>query len=198
MAIDTLNALMFGSDDDSIFLAEHTPALAAQLDALELATELPADLIDCGWITEDGIALDLSDSVEKIRGHQGNAVVKEFMSSSDTTLTANLYESLLDVVRWNLDATVSRKGAGDGVYAEFKAPASRKVKSLCAVVDAFETTGSGARFRLILPHVTLGARSSIALKNKELTAYAYSLGVLGGFRLLTDAKAMIPPQTALP
>lgn len=191
---NSLNALMFGSDNDSVYLADYSEDLASQLAKLKLTDEIPSGMIDCGWIDEEGMALDLSDSVERIRGHQGNKVVKEFMSSSDTTLTANLLESKLKVVEWNLDATVTNQTN----YAEFEAPASRTVKNLCAVVDAFETTGSGSRWRLILPHVTLGERSSIALKNKELTAYAYSLGVIDGFRLLTNTKAMIPAGGNLP
>ncbi|RRJ85901.1 hypothetical protein EG850_10960 [Gulosibacter macacae] len=198
MTVNSLNALMFGSDDDSVYLAEYTPALAAQLADLDFNSAIPAGMIDCGWISEEGMALDLSDSVEKIRGHQGNAVVKEFMSSSDTTLNANLLESKLEIVKWNLDATVEKKTAAGKDYAEFNAPASRTVKNLCAVIDAFETTGSGSKWRLILTHVTLGARSSVALKAKELTAWQYALGVLGGFRLLTDAPAMIPGTVTVP
>ncbi|WP_125108004.1 hypothetical protein [Gulosibacter massiliensis] len=194
MATNSLNALMFGSDDDSVHLAEYTPELALGLASLGLEDPIPSGFIDCGWISEDGQSLDLSDSVERIRGHQGNKVVKEFMSESDTNLTVNLLESKLKIVEWNLDAKVTNKGD----YAEYDAPASRTVRNLCAVVDAYETTGSGDRWRIILPHVTLGERASIALKTKELTAYQYSLGVIDGFRLLTSTAAMIPAGTPTP
>lgn len=191
MATNSMNALMFGSDDDSVFLADYTASLAETLASLAIDDPIPTGMVDCGWISEDGPSLDLSDSVERIRGHQGNKVVKEFMSESDTNLTANLLESKLEIVKWNLDATVTNKGD----YTEYDAPASRRVLNLCAVVDAFETSGSGKRWRLILPHVTLGERSSIALKAKELTTYQYSLGVLDGFRLLTNTPAMLATGT---
>jgi hypothetical protein len=192
MATNTANSLMFGSDDDSVFLAERTTSLAASLAELEFDDDIPTGLIDCGWVSEDGFALDLEDSVEKIRGHQGNAVVKEFMSSSDTTLTAALLESKLEIVKWNLDAAVSKVTGVDGDYAEIKAPSSRKVKNLVGVVDLYETSGSGSRWRLICDHLTLGQRGSLAFKSQELTTYNYSLGVLGGFRILTDTPALNP------
>ncbi len=195
MATNSLNALMFGSDDDSLYL---TPLSAAGTTALESITDLdspiPAAFIDCGWINEDGLGLELSDSVEKIRGHQGNAVVKTFMSSSDTTLTATLLESKLQTVVTYLNAVVQRVTGTGGDYARIEAPSSRRVTYLTGVLDLFETTESQTQWRILFPKIALGERGALAFKAKELTGYSHTLEVLGGFTILTDTASLIPPS----
>ena len=74
--MNAANALMFGSENDSFFLGDGKVDLTSIVD---LETQLPAGLEDVGWIGEDGMTINLSDSVDKIRGHQKHGVVKTYM-----------------------------------------------------------------------------------------------------------------------
>lgn len=189
MTTNSLNALMFGSENDALYLG---PAGTDLSTIVGLSSPIPAALIDCGWINEDGMSLEVSDSVEKIRGHQGNKVVKTFMSSSDTTFTATLLESLLPTLLNNLDATATRVKDGDETIGRITASASRKVTYLSGVVDLFETTESKSQWRILFPRLALGERSAVPFKNQELTAYSHTLEVLGGYTILTNTESLIP------
>lgn len=193
--VSAIDALIFGSDDDAIHLG---PAGTSLSTVTGLASPLPVGLENRGWISEDGLGLELSDSIDKIRGHQGNAVVKEYMSSSDTNLTAALLESRLSTLLENLDATATKVGTGANAIAKIDAPSSRKARLLTGVVDLFDTSGNGAQFRILLPTISLGERQGLAFKTGEITAYNYNLAILGGFTILTNAKAIVedPKLTA--
>lgn len=189
MGKNSLNALMFGSDDDALHLG---PAGIDLSGIVGLSSPIPSGLLDCGWINEDGMGLELSDSVEKIRGHQGNKVIKTFMSSSDTTFTATLVESLLQTLLNNLDATAVRVEDGDETIGRITASASRKVTYLTGMVDLFETTESKTQWRILFPRLALGERSGIPFKNQELTGYSHTLEVLGDYTILTNTESLIP------
>jgi hypothetical protein len=184
------NAHIFGGDDDSLWLGPKGTDLSPIVDLSEAV--LPEALVDCGWMSDDGPALSPDDSTSEIRGHQGNDVVKVFMSESSTTLTATLLESKLDIVRNYWDAAVERVTVGEQPLAKMTAPASRKVITLCGVLDLFDTSNEEIQWRYIFKELQLGKRGELAFKNQEITAYNYELKVIGGFVCLTNAPAMIP------
>ena len=104
--VNAANALIFGSDNDSLHLGPYDPQLREKITGLY--TALPESLVDCGWMSDDGIKLTMDDSVSKIKGHQGHRVVKTFMDSSETSTTATLLESKLDTVKRYLGAKAER------------------------------------------------------------------------------------------
>lgn len=188
---NSLNALMFGSDDDSLYLGPPRTDLSS---ITGLSTPIPAALEDKGWINPDGMGFELSDSIEKLRGHQGNAVVKTFMSESNTTFTASLMESLLQTLLDYLSATAERVLDGTTPIAKINAPASRRVTYLTGMVDMWETTESKSQWRIPFPSLALGEREGLPFKNNELTGYNYKLEVLGGFTILTNTESLIPAE----
>lgn len=188
---NSLNALMFGSDDDSLYLG---PARTSLTGVTGLSSPIPDGLEDKGWINPDGMGFELSDSIEKLRGHQGNAVVKSFMSESDTTFTATLMESLLQTLLDYLSATAERVTDNGKTIAKISAPSSRKVTYLTGMVDLFETTESQSQWRILFPSLALGERQGLPFKNNELTAYNYTLEVLGGFIIYTNTESLIPVE----
>ncbi|MFK5173488.1 hypothetical protein ACI3QN_13325, partial [Propionibacterium freudenreichii] len=78
-------------DDDVLYLGPS----GLNLGNISLETAIPKEMIDTGWLTDDGVTLGMKDSVKAIQGHQGHANVLQFMDSSDTTLEATLMESQL-------------------------------------------------------------------------------------------------------
>lgn len=182
MAVNSVNVHVFGSDDDVLYLGSS----GLDLGNISLETAIPKEMIDTGWLTDDGVTLGMKDSVKAIQGHQGHANVLQFMDSSDTTLEATLMESKLQPFLWNLDAEVETV---DGI-TKIVAKSSRRVINLCAVWDTFDTQHDNIHWRYVFPQVTLGERDDIAFKVGEASAYKYSLGVLEKFFVFTNAAAM--------
>lgn len=183
--LNAVNALMFGSEDDSFFLGDGKIDLAS---VVALDTSLPAGLEDVGWIGEDGMSINLSDSVDKIRGHQKHGVVKTYMSDSSSGIEVVVLESKLKQFLAFFDATAQKAGS----IARIEIPAARKVRTMTAVIDAFDTSDSSIQWRVLLPSLQLGEREGIQLKIGELTAYKFSFEILDQFILLTNAPTLIP------
>lgn len=193
MATNALNALMVGSEDDAVYLGKFSTATADAVKAIAtFEAPVPTGLSDRGWVSEDGAALELSDSVDKIRGHQGHGVVKTYMSESDTTFTVTFLETQLETLVESLDITAGKlTGVGESAVAILDVPSSRKTRLLSGVVDLFDVSGVDAKIRLLFPMLSLGERTGISFKVGEIMAYEYKLEVLGGFKLITNAPGVI-------
>lgn len=190
MATNSLNVHVFGSDDDALYLGPQ----GIDLSAMTLTSEIPAEMTECGWLSDDGTTLGMKDSTKAIQGHQGHANVLVFMDSSDTTLEAALLESKLQTFLWNLDAKAEQIAASgeNDAYTKIAAKASRRVINLCGVWDTFDTQHDGVKYRYVFQLLSLGERDEIPFKAGEITAYKYSLNVLGDFDIYTNAKGMQP------
>lgn len=197
MATNALNALMVGSVDDAVYLGKYTDAIASSVRGIQsFSTAVPAGLTDRGWISEDGAALEHSDSVDKIRGHQGHGVVKTYMSESDTTFTCTFLETQLQTLVESLDVSRGKLiGSGADAVAVLDVPSSRKTRLLSGVVDLWDVSGVDAQVRLLFPMLSLGERTGLSFKVGDILAYEYKLEVLGGYRLLTNAPHVIENST---
>ena len=182
------NAFMAGSEKDTLYLG---PAGTDLSTITNLTTLLPSGMVDVGWISDDGMTLDMSDSVDKIHGHQGNGVVRTYMSDSSTSFKASLLESKLELLKKYLGVTKAEKvtTAGTDSITRMTVSTSRKVETLCGVVDLFDVS-TGKQRRYIFPRLELGERSGITYKVGELTVYEYNLEVLDKYELLTNEEAM--------
>ena len=176
-------AFMAGSEEDTLYLGPTT-----DLDSVAgLGSPIPGGLIDVGWLSEDGLTVGQSDSVDKIRGHQNHGVVRTYMSDSSTTLQAALLEAKRQLVVQYLGAKATD---GTGVTT-LNVPASRKVERLSGVADVFDTS-LGTHRRYIFPTLELGERGDLIYKVGELSVYEYNLEVIDGYRLLTNEAGIVP------
>lgn len=182
------NAFMAGSEKDTLYLGPVGTDLST---ITNLTTAMPAGMVDVGWISDDGMSLDMSDSVDKIRGHQGNGVVRTYMSDSSTSFKATLLESKLELLKKYLGASKTEKvtTTGSDSITRMTVSASRKVETLCGVVDLFDVS-TGKQRRYIFPRLELGERSAITFKVGELTTYEYNLEVLDKYELLTNEDGL--------
>ena len=182
------NAFMAGSEKDTLYLG---PAGTDLSTITNLTTPMPEAMVDVGWISDDGMTLDMSDSVDKIRGHQGNGVVRTYMSDSSTSFKASLLESKLELLKKYLGATKAEKVTTTGTdsITRMTVSASRKVESLCGVVDLFDVS-TGKQRRYIFPRLELGERAGFSFKVGELTACEYNLEVLDKYELLTNEDGL--------
>lgn len=177
------NAFMAGSEKDTLYLG---PAGLDLSTITNLNTALPSGMVDAGWITEDGFTLGMSDSADKIRGHQNHGVVRTYMSESSTTLKAALLESKLGLLKQYLGVTKTEKvTAGSDSITRLEVSTSRKVETMTGVLDLFDVS-TGKQRRYVFKRLELGERSDVSYKVGELTAYEYNLEVLDGYVLLTN------------
>lgn len=179
---------MAGSEKDTLYLG---PAGTDLSTITNLTTALPAGMVDVGWISDDGMTLDMSDSVDKIRGHQGHGVIRTYMSDSSTSFKATLFEAKLEVLKRYMGVTKAEKVTTTGTDAitRMTVSASRKVETLCGVADLFDVS-TGKQRRYIFPRLELGERSGITFKVGELTAYEHNLEVLDKYELLTNEDGL--------
>lgn len=177
------NAFMAGSEKDTLYLGPVGLDLST---ITNLNTALPSGMVDAGWITEDGFTLGMSDSADKIRGHQNHGVVRTYMSESSTTLKAALLESKLGLLKQYLGVTKTEKvTTGSDSITRLEVSTSRKVETMTGVLDLFDVS-TGKQRRYVFKRLELGERSDVSYKVGELTAYEYNLEVLDGYVLLTN------------
>ena len=182
------NAFMAGSEKDTLYLG---PAGTDLSTITNLTTPMPEGMVDVGWTSDDGMTLDMSDSVDKIRGHQGHGVVRTYMSDSSTSFKATLLETKLELLKKYLGATKAEKVTTTGTdsITHMTVSASRKVEALCGVADLFDVS-TGKQRRYIFPRLELGERSGVTFKVGELSAYEYNLEVLDKYELLSNEDGL--------
>ena len=182
------NAFMAGSEKDTLYLG---PAGTDLSTITSLTSPLPEGMIDVGWTSDDGMTLDMSDSVDKIRGHQGHGVVRTYMSDSSTSFKATLLETKLELLKKYLGATKAEKVTTTGTESitRMTVSASRKVETMCGVADLFDVS-TGKQRRYIFPRLELGERSGVTFKVGELSAYEYNLEVLDKYELLSNEDGL--------
>ena len=182
------NAFMAGSEKDTLYLG---PAGTDLSSVTNLTSPLPQGMVDVGWTSDDGMTLDMSDSVDKIRGHQGHGVIRTYMSDSSTSFKATLLETKLELLKQYLGATKAEKVTTTGTESltHMTVSASRKVEALCGVADLFDVS-TGKQRRYIFPRLELGERSGVTFKVGELSAYEYNLEVLDKYELLSNEDGL--------
>lgn len=197
MAVNADNALIFSSDDDSLWLADYDKTFATKVPGLTADLSTISGLTNVGWLHEDGVKLAFDDSLTKIKGHQGHGVVKTFLDSSESSISATLLETLLKPLTWYLDATAEKveedkAGGGKVAVAKITAKSSRKVKVLSGVADLWDVSGVGAHVRIVFPRLEIGERGEITFQQSEITGYEFNLSILGDYIIYSDHEALIP------
>ena len=181
------NAFMAGSEKDTLYLG---PAGTDLSTVTNLTSALPTGMVDVGWLTEDGLTLGMSDSVDKFRGHQGHGVVRTYMSESSTSLKAALLEAKLDLLKRYMGVSKTEKvTVGSASITRMEVSSSRKVEALTGVMDLFDVS-TGKQRRYIFKRLELGERSDVSYKVGDLTAYEHNLEVLDGYILLTNEDGL--------
>lgn len=197
MPVNADNALIFSSDDDSLWLTDYDKDFATKVTGLTTDLTTVSGLTNVGWLHEDGVKLAFDDSLTKIKGHQGHGVVKTFLDSSESSISATLLETLLKTLAWYLDATAekieeSAAGGSKIAVAKITAKSSRKVKVLSGAAELFDVSGVGAHVRIVFPRLEIGERGEITFQQAEITGYEYNLSILGDYIIYSDHKALIP------
>jgi hypothetical protein len=173
MAVNANNARIYGSDNDSISLAPvGTPLPALLTDALNGAFE------DVGWLHSDGIAEELSGTKNKIRGHQGGAVVRTTMTEPGTEYTFMALESKnqTHTLRY-AETAVSTVG---GVRAATRSPGQR-VAARAAVIDFYDADDVTVRERIACSRFEITPDGNRTYVRGDIAAFPFRGEIIGPY-----------------
>lgn len=184
MAVNSDLARIYGSDLDSIWLAPLGTTLPTALEAPGAAFE------EVGWISPDGITETPTGSVEKIRGHQGNGVVRTRVNEPGTTIAFAALESkeLTNSLRYH----VKSSAVTTGVRREVRGPGQR-VTAMAAVIDLYDQADDAVRARFVIPRFEIAADGERLFGNTEIAAFPFIGEIIGEYFFLeTDLESEEP------
>lgn len=182
MALDAANARIFGSDDDKASVGPLGTTLPTTLAALDPALE------DIGWLNSDGFTVTPSDSVEKIRGHQGARVVRTTITESDLAVAMVALET--KPLTFGLQHNITGSATLTGVTTMTASP-GRNIEARAMVLDLYDRDDTSIHYRYIFPRVEFGERSEVTMSNADITAYSFTAEVIGEFTIITNDPAFV-------
>lgn len=177
MAKNRSNIRIYGDLESGVYLADVGETLPTTLD------EPTAPFVELGWISEDGIDLEVSTDAEKFKAWQGAATLRTKITSTEKTITFQALEET------------------PGVTALYFDHGEPEVTTGVARVDLPEGIGTVARsavFRFIDGGVTkflccetieITERGTLGHKNSEMTIYEFTAEIVGDAYILTDNPA---------
>lgn len=180
MAVNSDLARIYGSDLDSIWLAPLGTTVPAALEAPGAGFE------EVGWISPDGITETPTGSTEKIRGHQGNGVVRTRVSDPGTTIGFAALESkeLTNKLRYH----VKSSEVTAGVRKESRG-AGQRVTAMVAVIDLYDQADDEIRGRFIIPRFEIAPDGERLFGNTEIAHFPFVGEIIGDYFFLeTDLE----------
>lgn len=181
MTVNADLARIFGSDLDAIYLAPIGTTLPTTIDGV-----LDPAFEDVGWLNTDGITESLSGSVEKVRGHQGNGVVRTRISEPGTTVSFVALETKAQTneLRYHEKSTAVTAG----VRKTTRGPGQR-VSRRVAVVDLFDTDNTTVKERTIIEVLEITPNGDRVATNADIAAYPFIGEIIGDYiHLATDVE----------
>lgn len=132
-------SLVPGNVKVAITGAVYAPPVGATVTAPTTATSaLDADLVDLGYIDENGVEEEYSEDTTEIKAWQGGAVVREVISSSKATLKFAMLENKKAVVElYHKGSSIVTDGA-TGHKIDVMTPAADRRPFVIDVLDGTE------------------------------------------------------------
>ena len=170
-------ARIWGGDNDAIWLA---PA-GTDTSGIDLDTDLTqvAGFEDVGWLeTDTGITESATGSVEKIRGHQGNRVVRTRVTEGGTTVAFVALEDKAQTRSLRYDIATATSGAG--MRHEVRRP-GQKVSRRVAVIDKFDADDDTIKERYVIPLLEIAANGDRQMVNSTIAGYPFIGEIIGDY-----------------
>jgi hypothetical protein len=180
MALDAANARIFGSDDDKVLIANLGSTLPTGLAAADAA------FADVGWLHTDGIPFTPSDSVEKLRGHQGGRVVRTTITESDLTFQFQCLETT--ALTLGLQHNITSAATVSDVTTMNASP-GRQIEARAFVLDLYDKDNTDIHYRYVIPRGEIGERSEFAHANSDITGYTFNVEIIGSYDIITNDPA---------
>jgi hypothetical protein len=173
MTVNANNARMYGSDNDSIYLAPLGTPLPTTIDG-----ELDPAFEDVGWLNGDGITETLSGSVEKIRGYQGNGVVRTRMSEPGTSIAFVAMETKAQTtgLRYNEKQVTSTAGVRHA-----KRGSGQKISRRVAVIDLFDQDDETVKERYAIPVFEIAPNGDRVATPSDVAMLPFNGEIIGDY-----------------
>lgn len=167
---------VFGSSLDAINLAPLATAMPTAINtALNVAFE------DVGWLGDDGITETLTGSLTKLRGHQGNGVVRQSMTEPGTQFSFVALETKEQTkqLRYN----VKTSSVATQIRTQTRGPGQIVAARAC-VIDLFDKDNTTIQERYIIPRL-------------EITPNGDRQAMFGGFAVFPFLGEIIGDYTVI-
>ncbi|MDF2992088.1 MAG: hypothetical protein K0S37_2602 [Microbacterium sp.] len=182
MTVNAGLARIFGSDNDAIYLAPFGTTLPTTIGGpLDPAFE------DVGWLHSDGLGETLTGSVNRIRGHQGQGVVRTRMTEPGTQISFHALESKAQTnsLRYHeksVDTTTP------GVRKATRGPGQR-IQVRAAVIDLFDADDDEVQDRLLIPRFEISPNGDRTFAGEDIAGYPFLGEIIGEYiHLATDLE----------
>lgn len=166
-------ARIYGSDNDCIYLAPLGTTLPEDIDE-----ELDAAFEDVGWLHSDGITETQTGSVEKIRGHQGNGVVRTRINEPGTTVTFTALETKdqTQSLRYDEKDVTTAAGVRKAVRG-----AGQRVSARAAVIDVFDADDDSIKERIVIERFEISPGGDRTFVNSDIAGFAFEGEIIGEY-----------------
>lgn len=187
------NVRIYGSPDDALFIGPPGSTLPIE------PTEAPGALfVPIGWLSEDGVPLNVSANVEKYPGHQGGAVMRTKVTGSEKNLSFTAEEESPVVTQLFFDHGTPT--ATPGGNARIDLPEAIGTVRVSAIAYFRDGGLDGPRKMICIPVLEITDRESVPHSGSAVSAYGMTGEIIGaGAYILTDAAAYVealPPTGA--
>lgn len=148
------------------------------------APEEASGFQDGGWLSEDGIDLELAVEVEKFKGWQGGTNVKNRVTSTERTFVMQFLQEdpLSTEIFWDHDGITGEDG-----LAKYTIPKSVGYSEWEFIVDFID---AGKTKRLVCS-ASAGERGTVSHKNDDMTIYEVTFDMVDDGYVITDDPTMV-------
>jgi hypothetical protein len=126
---------------------------------------LDTDLIDLGYIGEDGVVEHYEEDTTEIKAWQGGAIVRTMISSSKATFAFTMIENKEATVELYHKGSIMATDGGTGFKIDVKTPNADPRVFVIDVLDGTE------HIRIYIPLGEVTERGDITYANEEAIAY---------------------------
>jgi hypothetical protein len=173
MAQNANFARIYGSDLDAIWLAPLGSTLPTTISAAPAA---PFE--DVGWLNSDGISEALTGSRNKIRGHQGNGVVRSRMTEPGTEISFTALETKKQTLALRYYEKTS--AIATGVKTATRGPGQR-VAVRAAVIDIFDADDTTIKERFCIPRFEIVANGDRVATYTDIAGFPFLGEIIGDY-----------------
>jgi hypothetical protein len=173
MTVNAELARIYGSDTDAIYLAPLGTTLPLAIDS-----PLDPEFEDVGWLHSDGITESATGSVNKIRGYQGNNVIRTYVSEGGTTIAFVALETKAQTTSLRYD--VKETTSASGVRTEKRGP-GQKVALRACVIDVFDTDDTTIKERLVIERLEISSNGDRIFTAADIAGFSFIGEVIGDY-----------------
>lgn len=144
----------------------------------------PSGFQDGGWLSEDGIDLEVSADVSKFKAWQGGSNVKNRVTSTERNFKLQFLQEdpLSTEIFFDHDGITDEDG-----LAKYTIPKSIGYSEWEFIID-FKDAGKTKR---LVATASAGERGTVSHKNDDMTVYEVTFDILEDAYVLTDDEVMV-------